>query len=1113
MRKSVLSVILAIACCIPSLLEAQTALAPGKVHLYEIPQDAPFLPGRILAKVKPQYRQLCQNDQILYTPVAKILSEIQTSRLTKAFPKKERPSESQDAHGRKLADLSLIYEIQFQSGDDLENVINHLLLTGIFEYAEPQYLYETFYNPSDPDTTTQYYLELVKAREAWDHSKGDSSIVIGIIDTGTSFNHPDIAPKLVVNAADPIDGMDNDNDGYIDNYNSWDFGGDTLGTPYGDNDPQWSGGAGTDHGVIVSGPAGAATDNNYAIASIGFDCSLLPVKVNTNGGTFIGWGYQGIVYAADHGASIQNLAWGGGLETEFGKDALRYAAVNKNCLLVASAGNTPIDVLIYPAASDFVLSVAGTQQNDSFWNSNPTFGTTYNYLVDLAAPARDIRTTVGNAGSWGGATGTSLAAPMVCGAAGLVKAKYPHLSWYQCGEVVRRTADNIYAQNPSTYSEKMGTGRLNCFRAVVDSNMQSLRIAEYAFDDQDDGILEAGDTILVRVRWSQVLGNTRNLNINLTTPDFGDIEIIEGSLYAGDLNESDTLSNWQCPFKIRLRNSVSQNFRGFLRFEYQGDVYDEYEYKPIRSERSYVLADANDFELSLDSKGNFGYLNGPGFNTGIGMVVENVGPYLVEGGLIVATSASNVASNITNTTNSQDQDFQAVQPAFRNMPGTYADLEAHAEYQDASTFPADVRVEQTYYQFDQAPDEKYIILEYTLHNDDPNTALSNAFAGIFLDWELGWDANNYSRYDAARRMIWGYEPFNTPIHHMGIKLLTPDSMRAYSEDISSINYTDTWKFNAVSSNPAAANSDTTDIAVVVGAGPFSIAPGDSHKIAFAIIEDKTRPELFSRAEVAYQKYWCVIRGGMSPQTDLGPDIMHCSGDSTFVLDAGAGYASYLWNNGATTQSISVDSSGEYIAWVTDANGCSDYDKINLIIDNGPEAGFSCTPTTPFIGDTVLVGDSIWFADASTGNVSEWGWDFGDGSGACSIFPGAYHVFSSPGVYEVTLTVGNGVCEDSFTKTVYVDFWASADPGSESVEVKLSPNPNAGRLQLEINSYLKGNLELRILDLSGKTLWSQKANKSSDLFQRSLNLSHLPNGMYLIECRIAEQKRTLRFVKQ
>ncbi|GAI36367.1 unnamed protein product, partial [marine sediment metagenome] len=130
----------------------------------------------------------------------------------------------------------------------------------------PHYLPELLYTPDDPLNIYQYYLDTIKAYDAWEICKGDSNIVIGITDTGVDIDHEDLQGNIYYNYNDPINGIDDDNDGFIDNFRGWDLGEN-------DNNPQWEI---NDHGVVVTGIAGARTDNGIGISGVGFKSRFLP---------------------------------------------------------------------------------------------------------------------------------------------------------------------------------------------------------------------------------------------------------------------------------------------------------------------------------------------------------------------------------------------------------------------------------------------------------------------------------------------------------------------------------------------------------------------------------------------------------------------------------------------------------------------------------------------------------------------------------------------------------------------------------------------------------------------------------------------------------------------
>ena len=1074
----------------------QTVLPyPVKQQYFQLPSDLgpdDYVPGILVVRVSEAYQDLCSPTGIHIPGFERYTNALEVTKIGRSFPHTEAPSETYDALGREMVDLTPIYELQYQAGVDIEEAVNFIWGSGLFDYVEPLYIYQPMYDPADPDTTTQYYLSLVRARDAWNISTGDSSIVIGIIDTGTSFTHPDLVNKQFFNVNDPIDGMDNDGDGYVDNYRGWDMGGDYWLSP-GDNDPSWGGtGAGIDHGVIVSGPAGAETDNNINIASLGFHCKLMQVKVSIDFTPLIYRGYQGIVYAADHGVHIMNLSWGGTGVSKMGEEAIRYATVNKGVLVVASAGNTPADLAFYPASYDHVLSVAGSEQNDLFWNSTPTFGTTYNYKVDLSAPSRDITTLRLNTGIFA-ATGTSLGSPIVCGIAGLVKAHYPGYTHEQVGQRVRVTSDtNIYSLNPALYTEKMGRGRVDALAALT-AVTPSIRVLDYEFTDPDDGVISAGDTIDFQARFVNYLDPTTNVSVTISSPSVY-LNILHGNTDLGDMGTMDVVSHNLAPFKLRVSPSAPAGAQLTVRIGYTADNgYTDYEYLYFETAPAYVNLESNRIETSLNGEGRWGYMNFPQLNIGKGFTMDAVRGLMNDAGFLVGTSATQLADNFENGNGTQNNDFQNVNPVYREMPGIYADAEVYTSYDDggAGSNALGVTVDQNSYQFELAPDDNYFIQEYTITNNSSTTPLNGVYAGMYFDLDGYWRTNNVSRYDSIARCIYNFTEDFVTLWNVGIALLTPDSLHGYASDVNNFGFTKAEKWTALSSPPTAAEVANVNVVQFASAGPFNLAPGQSHTVAFAVLIADSVPHIKATVDRAKDKYFCVIKGGMTPQVDLGNDILSCVGPTNISLDAGAGYTSYLWEDGSTIQTRTIDSTGTYWVKVTDANGCEDYDQINISIGDGFAPGFTCNPTQIYVGDT------IFFADTTQG-VTEWGWDFGDGSNVCPVSQNTSHVYTTYGNYEVKMYISNGVCTDTVTKTVLADTLVGiADPlpiGS----LNLYPNPTESRVNIHFASPLTGPYQLQIRNNLGQTLLQRSGEKPSHDLEQSLELSGIGSGVYFVE---------------
>ncbi len=248
--------------------------------------------------------------------------------------------------------------------------------------------------PNDPCVTTcnvnqsQWYLPVINAASAWDRSKG-GGVTIAILDSGVDASHQDLAAKIVapqVNfAEDSVNG---------------------------------------EHGTKVAGVAAAATDNGLGVASVGWNAGLFSIKVlNEAGEGFTSAVINGINEATNRGIKVINLSLA---TTEFEQplqDAIT-SAYNRGVLVVAAAGNFDSTVvgdsnttIAYPAAMDHVLAVGATQQNDTlagFSRRGP--------WVDMAAPGNGLVTT-SLGGGYATASGTSMASPMVAGAAALLIAQ------------------------------------------------------------------------------------------------------------------------------------------------------------------------------------------------------------------------------------------------------------------------------------------------------------------------------------------------------------------------------------------------------------------------------------------------------------------------------------------------------------------------------------------------------------------------------------------------------------------------------------------------------------------------------------------------------------------
>lgn len=459
-----------------------------------------ILSKTIIFKVSEQHRVNCNNNTIKIDQFNLLLNEIGVNKLAKVFPNKREEQRS------GYVDLSLIYELTYTNSFKVNEVIQKLEELKIAEYIEPYYLPQLTYTPNDTLLSNQYYINLINADDAWNVTTGDTNIVIGITDTGWDPIHSDLVGNVKINYADPINGVDDDADGYMDNYLGWDLG-------MNDNDALWES---LSHGVNVTGIAAAVTDNVTGISGVGFNTKFLPIKISNSVGVLT-QAYQGIIYAADHGCFVINCSWGGYDSSQFAKNIIDYAIINKGCLIVAAAGNDNSDNIFYPAGYDGVFSVAATDQNDiKLTTSN------YGSYIDISAPGGAIFTTGPNGYSTN--SGTSMAAPVVSGGAALLKSHFPSYTNNQIATLMRVTADDLNVLNPS-YVNKLGGGRLNLFNAVtsiVEENKNSLQI----YPNPSKGIVviksdEKIDRVIVRNILGQIIEDTIVSKIDISNQPNG----------------------------------------------------------------------------------------------------------------------------------------------------------------------------------------------------------------------------------------------------------------------------------------------------------------------------------------------------------------------------------------------------------------------------------------------------------------------------------------------------------------------------------------------------------------------------------------------------------------
>ena len=162
---------------------------------------AEYKAGSMIVKIKPAYRNECSATEVRVGSFLQAMGKISATKLVKKFPDFKMPSQNEIKSNRKPVDMSLVYEIQFSTVVNIESAINSVIQSGIVLYAEPVYLHQLDYTPNDPQVGSQYHINKINAFNAWDLWKGDTNVVIGIVDSGTDWDHPDLEASIKKNYA------------------------------------------------------------------------------------------------------------------------------------------------------------------------------------------------------------------------------------------------------------------------------------------------------------------------------------------------------------------------------------------------------------------------------------------------------------------------------------------------------------------------------------------------------------------------------------------------------------------------------------------------------------------------------------------------------------------------------------------------------------------------------------------------------------------------------------------------------------------------------------------------------------------------------------------------
>ncbi|MCI4670447.1 MAG: S8 family serine peptidase [Bacteroidia bacterium] len=901
-----------------------------------------YVKGYVIFRIHPTFETKVRQGDIRIDGWDDYVSKIPGAQTQRVFPNLSSPLVRKATSKLSTPNLRMVFYLSFEENTNVEDVCRYLSLHPAILYAEPWYTHQLFYQPSDSraDTTGgrdfMWHLDQIKAREAWDIERNDTTVKIGIIDSGTWSEHPDLKDNLAYNYDDPIDGIDNDFDGYIDNYAGWDFGGSTRGLGLGDNNPS----VGNVHGLWVTGIVGATADNNLGIPGLCFNCEYLPIKgASDDNISIITYGYQGIIYAIEQGVDVVNCSWGGPIESNFGRDVVNYATQIRGAALIAACGNSGMDEAFYPAAFPNVISVANSSFGDTLYTNS-----TYNFSVDISAPGNSIASTFDKDAywSWGG---TSAAAPVVASAVALTKAHFPDLSPYEAAQRVRITSDDSYTANPGLL-DKLGLGRVNMFRALADDPRPSIRILDYGFKGVANNTnLFPGDSIYVVANWINHLDSTFDLILGLEeSAESNYLEFLDDTLYGGVVGRRARLNHEQA-FLFKIKDNVPFDAEVNLKLTYVDSQrnYTDFEYISLTVNPTELDVEENDLHTTVTSTGNFGFRNITGPRNQLGVSYRNRTNAIFEGGFLVSSGSGKVSDRIRNGISS-DNDFRILERIRLTSP-VNGDFRAKTVFDDSmAANPMGVKISHESFASAEAENSNFILFRYILENQTTDP-IPDIYAGLYADWDISPAFNvlgslttsNASSYSTDKKYAYTYDVSGVDPAYYAMGIISEHGFFTRAlENVSSTSYSNGAKYDYLRTPPApntgslGGPQNGIDVAQFISAGPVGLFSLQRDSLVFVLMASDSLSGL-DRTMVQAKKYYDCTVLGKAPQSNFTfVPAMPKAGQPVSFTDLNTGINDWYWDFGDGNNSTASNTNHTFTTAGT-------Y-QVSLTVDNGVCSG-------------------------------------------------------------------------------------------------------------------------------------------------------------------------------
>ncbi len=573
------------------LIFALTTLAQGLVDRY--------VPGRMLVRLPSEYETICETDQDGY-----LITGIQSvDQMNRRYGVKSGKylvpiRQMNEEYQRKSRFWKNLYIFHFEDKEaDVISISEAYSQLPEVHIAEPDWVKDQRRTtPNDFKYRSQWHLEQIQADLAWDFQTGSENVVSSCFE-GSDWAHPDLAPVIWNNPGedadgdgrtiephysfpdggyvwrwdpDDLNGIDDDGNGYVDDLIGWDFIED-LGdwdvihpeedAEEEDMDPMDEIGY-VGHGTHVSGTMVLGTNNEFGCASVSWNTRVAILRTD--------YVYYQDMYRDWHGAhetsatlsafqyanmmdfDVYCLSYGGYSYSGLVSAVLREAWDSVGVVICAAAGNEDTEELSYPASYTHVLGVAASNEHDyraEFSN--------YGDRIDISAPGTGIWSAMPRHNIISGdrtfpyeaTDGTSMAAPVVAGAAAMLMSEYPDSSNLFTYLRIVDSAEPM--PDPMFDSGMLGSGRLNLFKALyqgVYPYFELDSIAVYAEPGDEDGRINVAETgyMIASYTSDPEWQPSGDLTLRIIAHD-DDIENVVGEVDLGSISPGESIDNFSVP--------------------------------------------------------------------------------------------------------------------------------------------------------------------------------------------------------------------------------------------------------------------------------------------------------------------------------------------------------------------------------------------------------------------------------------------------------------------------------------------------------------------------------------------------------------------------------------